>query len=46
MNRKYKVYKKESGKANAVFESVDYKEACEKEKELQDKGFEAFVWQV
>lgn len=46
MNRKYKVYKKENGKANTVLETVDYEEACRKEKELKDKGFESFVWQV
>ena len=47
MNRKYKVYKKdEFGKANPVLETVDYEEACRKEKELKDKGFESFVWQV
>lgn len=43
----YKVYRKdESGKANAVLETADYEEACRKEKEIQDKGSEAFVWQV
>lgn len=46
MNRKFKVYKKESGKANPVLETGDYEEACRKEKELQDQGFKAFVWQV
>lgn len=46
MNRKYKVYKKENGKANPALETADYEEACRKEKELKDKGFESFVWQI
>ncbi len=46
MNRKYKVYKKENGKAAPVLETADYEEACGKEKELKDKGFEAFVWEI
>lgn len=47
MNRKYKVYKKdEYGKVKSVLETPDYEEAGRKEKELQDKGFESFVWQV
>ena len=46
MSRKFKVYKKENGKANPVFETADYEEACGKEKELKDKGFKSFVWQV
>lgn len=46
MNRKFKVYKKESGKADAVLETADYEEACRKERELRGQGFETFVWQV
>lgn len=46
MNRKFKVYKKETGKANSVLETADYEEACRKEEELRDQGFETFVWQV
>lgn len=46
MNRKFKVYKKESGKAALVIETADYGEACRKEEELRDQGFETFVWQV
>ena len=46
MNRKFKVYKKENGKADPVLETADYEEACRKEEELKDKGSEAFVWQV
>ena len=46
MHRKFKVYKKESGKAAPVLETADYEEACAKEKELKSQGFEVFVWQV
>lgn len=47
MNRKYKVYKKdEFGMVKSVLEIADYEEACRKEEELKDKGFESFVWQV
>lgn len=46
MKTSYKVYRKEHGKANPVLETADYEEACRKEKELKDKGFESFVWQV
>lgn len=46
MNRKYKVYKKENGKANPVFETADYEEACGKEKEINEQGGRAFVWEV
>lgn len=46
MHRKFKVYKKESGKADPVLETADYEEACAKERELKDKGRDAFVWEV
>jgi len=47
MKRKFKVYKKdEYGKLNSVLETTDYDEAGKMEKELQDKGFETFVWEV
>ena len=46
MNRKFKVYKKETGKAAPVLETADYEEACRKEEELRGQGSDAFVWQV
>lgn len=46
MNRKFKVYKNESGKATPVLETGDYEEACRKEEELHEQGFKTFVWQV
>lgn len=47
MVKKYKVYHKdEAGRLKTAMITMDYKEACKKEKELQDKGFDAFVWQV
>lgn len=46
MKTSYKVYRKEHGKATPVIETADYEEACRKEKELKEKGSEAFVWQV
>lgn len=45
MNRKFKVYKNESGKANPVLETGDYEEACRKEKELKKEGYKVFVWE-
>ena len=47
MVKMFKVYKKdEASRLKTAMITMDYNEACKKEKELQDKGFEAFVWQV
>jgi len=46
MNRKFKVYAGGAGRAEEVLVTEDYAEACAKERELKDKGRDAFVWEV
>ena len=46
MERKYKVYMKdEFNRVKTVLSTKNYKEACNHEMMLQDKGFDAFVWE-
>lgn len=46
MTRKFKVYAKGTDRAEEVLVTEDYAAACAKERELKDKGRDAFVWEV
>ena len=46
MDRKYKVYTKdEKNHLHTALVTKDYKEACAKETELNNDGFDTFVWE-
>ena len=46
MNYQYKVYTKdEKNKLHTAIITKSYDEACKKEKELNDQGFDTILWQ-
>jgi hypothetical protein len=46
MTRKFKVYKQDKEGSKSVLVTEDYVEACRKEKEINEQGGHAFVWEV